>query len=78
MKISQKEQSDNIEKQQKEHSREWKAAIQELKNGQKEKTRQKELNLKVIENLRTEIQVRTSSLTKKKESEACITNYLSF
>ena len=58
--------------------REWKSAIQELKNGQKEQTRKKELNLKVIENLRTEIQVRTSSLTKNKESEACITNYLSF
>ena len=62
MKISQKEQSDNIEKQQKEHSREWKAAIQELTNGQKEQTRQKQLNLKVIENLKTEIQVRTGSL----------------
>ena len=62
MKISLKEQSDNIEKQQKEHSREWKAAIQELTNGQKEQTRQKELNLKVIENLKTEIQVRTGSL----------------
>ena len=44
--------------------REWKSAIQELKNGQKEQTRQKELNLKVIENLRAEIQVRTGSLTK--------------
>ena len=44
--------------------REWKSAIQELKNGQKEQTRQKELNLKVIENLKTEIQVRTGSLTK--------------
>ena len=64
MKITQKEQSDNIEKQQREHSREWKAAIQELTNGQKEQTRQKELNLKVIENLKTEIQVRTGSLTK--------------
>ena len=63
MKITQKEQSENIEKQQKEHSREWKAAIQELTNGQKEQTRQKELNLKVIENLKTEIQVRTGSLT---------------
>ena len=64
MKITQKEQSDNIEKQHKEHSREWKAAIQELTNGQKEQTRQKELNIKVIENLKTEIQVRTGSLTK--------------
>ena len=64
MKISLKEQSDNIEKQQREHSIEWKAAIQELTHGQKEQTRQKELNLKVIENLKTEIQVRTGSFTK--------------
>ena len=69
MKISLKEQSDNIEKQQKEHSqktkndhREWKAAIKELTNGQKEQKRQKELNLEVIENLKTEIRVRLSLL----------------
>ena len=71
MKISQKEQHDIIEKQQKEHSqntknyqRELKVAIQELTNGQKEQKRQKELNLEVIENLKPEIQVRTGSLTK--------------
>ena len=42
--------------------REWKSTIQELENGQKEQKRQKELNLEVIENLKTEIQVRTGSL----------------
>ena len=73
MKISQKEQSDNIEKQQKEHfektkndKREWKSTIQELKNGLKEQKQQKELNLKVLENLKTEIQVRSGSLTKNR------------
>ena len=35
-----------------------------MKNGQKEQKRQKELNFKVIENLKREIQVRTNSLTK--------------
>ena len=35
-----------------------------MKNGQKEQKRQKELNFKVIENLKSEIQVRTNSLTK--------------
>ena len=71
MKISQKEQYDIIEKQQKEHSqntknyqRELKVATQELTNGQKEQKRQKELNLEVIENLKTEIQVRPGSFTK--------------
>ena len=71
MKISQKEQYDNIEKQQKEHfektkndQKEWKSAIQELKNGQKEQKGQKELNLKVIENLKTEIQVKSGSITR--------------
>ena len=49
---------------QKEHFEEWKSANQELENGQEEQKQQNEFNLEVIENLKTEIQVRTGSLTK--------------
>ena len=62
MKNIQNEQCEKTKNDQKE----WKSAIQELKNGQKEQKRQKELNLKVIESLKTEIQVRTGSFTKIK------------
>ena len=47
---------------QKEHFEEWKSANQELENGQEEQKQQNEFNLEVIENLKTEIQVRTGSL----------------
>ena len=55
--------------------------LQELKNSQKEQSKniekqQKELNLKAIENLKTvmfyQVQVRTGSFTKKRNLENCV------